>query len=235
MLISAPVREHYHRHAYGSCRMITDRDHDVDWVFVNIPKNASSWMIRAFGRGREDNFLNTPSARRRQYLAVLRDPVDRWVSGFAQAQVGTAPWHSAHYHQLGWPQVFAQIVFDNHTEPQVSFLHGLDTGDVTWFRFGPDLAQDLRAWSQDRIPLDLQPRDFGQDNDYNISDYAQAPWFNHPRDAARSQQGLTARDIQRQARDVLQQEPKYVAALKTFYHRDIDLMNSVVFYRKELQ
>jgi hypothetical protein len=233
MMISAPVREHYHRHPYGSCRVNTD--HDADWVFVNIPKNASSWMIRAFGRGREDNFLNTHITQRRRYLAVLRDPVDRWISGFAQAQVGTAPWHSAHYRQLGWPRVFSQIVFDNHTEPQVSFLHGLDTQDVTWFRFGPDLAQDILDWSQYHIPLDLQPREFGQDNDYNISDYAQAPWFDHPTDAAQSQWGLTARDIQQQARDVMQQQPEYVAALRDFYHRDIDLINSVVFYRKELQ
>jgi len=235
MLISAPVREHYHRHPYGSCRVITDHDHDVDWIFVNIPKNASSWMIRAFGRGREDNFLHNQSPRNRRYLAVLRDPVDRWISGFAQAQVGTAPWHSAHYSQLGWPAVFTQVVFDNHTEPQVSFLLGLDTQDVTWFEFGPTLAQNIRDWSQDHIDLDLQPHDFGQDNDYNISEYAPGAWFDHPTDRTQSQQGVSATHIQQDARDIIGQEPRYLGMLETFYQRDLDLINSVVFYRKELQ
>lgn len=232
MKIWAPVREHYHRHPYGSCRVITEQDQD--WVFVNIPKNASSWMIRAFGRGHEANYLDA-AKRPRHYVVVLREPVDRWISGFAQVQVGTAPWHDSHYHRRGWDSVFDQVVFDNHTEPQVSFLSGLDTADITWFRFGADLAADLAAWSQHHVKLDLLPLIMGADNEYNISEYNRAPVFRNPRYPYEEVQGPSMLDIQAQAHDVLISSARYRSALEYVYRQDQALFETVDFYRKETQ
>ena len=234
MLISAPVREHYHRHPYGSCRVIGNQG--TDYVFVNIPKNASSWMIRAFGRGRKCNFLHHISDRPRHYLAVLRDPVDRWISGFAQAQVGTVPWHESYYRQLGWDTVFSQVVFDNHTEPQVSFLSGLDTDDVTWFRFGPNLADDLADWSLTHgMGLDLRPREFGQDNDHNIAELSTRPVFRNPRYPHEEISGETLWEIQAHAHDAIMSSKHYLETLNHFYRQDWGLNDLVTFYRKELQ
>ena len=232
MKIWAPVREHYHRHPYGSCRVITEQDRD--WVFVNIPKNASSWMIRAFGRGREANYLDT-AQRPRHYIVVLRDPVDRWISGFAQVQVGTTPWHSSHYQQRGWDSIFNQVIFDNHTEPQVSFLQGLDTEQITWLRFGADLARDVAAWSRCHIELDLQPLARGEDNEYNLSEYSSAPVFRNPRYPYEEIPGPTMWDIQAQTHDAIESNPRYRDALEYVYRQDHTLYETVDFYRKDVQ
>lgn len=234
MKILTPVREHYHRHPYGSCLIRQDNQHDYTLIYVTIPKCASTWMKHVFKPAQDADYREISGAK--HYVVILRDPIDRWISGFAQAQVGTTPYHKSHFTHLGWDQVFAKIVFDNHTEPQVSFLAGIDTQDVTWFKFGDDLYDDVQHWAQSRgWSIRQRTLEDSQHNEFNQSRWNAAQIFTDPRDPSVSTTGPSAWEIQQQARDAMSQRPRWRQQLLDFYHRDFELINSVNFYRKELQ
>jgi hypothetical protein len=212
-----------------------DNEHDHALVYVNIPKNASTWMKHVFKPAQDSNFHEI-KYRKIHYLVILRDPIDRWISGFAQAQVGTTPFHSSHYTHMGWDQVFKKIIFDNHTEPQVSFLHGLDTKNITWFWFGPNLYQDIQHWAtvsgwnmRDRRLQDSEM------NEFNQSCENPAQKFCDPRDINTVVEGPSAWQIMQEARQALTSNRFWQQQLEYVYRHDLDLINSVVFYRKELQ
>ena len=95
-------------------------------MYVYIPKNASSWTkpnLRDLGW----EFYNYRTDRLNKHaLVALRDPVERWVSGMAE--------YLYLYHRFSslmdseiWDLIFDRITFDDHTERQINFLHGLDT------------------------------------------------------------------------------------------------------------
>jgi hypothetical protein len=235
MLISAPVREHYHRHPYGSSIKIFDQRNHRQWIYVYIPKNASSWMRTVFGRGEPYNFYQSQSQYLTKYIVILRDPIERWLSGFAQVQHGTEPWHPTHYRNQNWNRIFSKIVFDNHTEPQASFLSGISISDVIWFEFGPNLAQDVTAWSQNHLDLEIPDLYSGIDNEYNISEFNTGKYFQNPSFPYANVLGPSAAEIIKEAKISIEENPRYLEMLKQFYKLDIDLYNSVEFYRKELQ
>ena len=67
-------------HIQGQCMSHADSQ----YMYINIPKNASSWTKPnlldhswEFYNYRTDNLD-------KQALVVLRDPVDRWISGIAE-------------------------------------------------------------------------------------------------------------------------------------------------------
>lgn len=236
MLISATVRQHWHRHPYGQCRVISHDATRTDWVLINIPKNASSWIIQVFGSGREDNYLHNKPRWPRRHVVVLRDPVDRWISGFAQAHSGTDPRHHTHYRNLGWDTVFSQVVFDNHTEPQTSYLSGLDTRDITGFWCGSTLRQDVQAWCQEQ-QLDLTVPELGQDSDnqFNVGAWSTEKWTTDLTLPDLGYWGVSAQVIQQEAREQLHRSPRYRRCLETFYRQDQELIDAIDFYRKEPQ
>lgn len=154
------------RHPYGSAVRMQD------WIYVPIPKCASTWTKDVWKPSRECDFMTEQQSSAVSHVVVLRDPVERWVSGFAQCQGGNDPRGQNHWQRLGWDWVFDTVIFDNHTEPQSSFLAGLDLDRVTWFRFGPDLERNMLSWFQDH--LGVQPSVAGIDR-YRAQD--QGVWL----------------------------------------------------------
>ena len=75
-----------------------DYRQDVSYVYINIPKNASSWMKENFGgylydwrnnrfRADVDSAVTLRRALEavKSYVVILRDPISRWITGFAQS------------------------------------------------------------------------------------------------------------------------------------------------------
>lgn len=123
MIIDADVlNEWQHKgHCYGECMSAPD----TDLMYVHIPKNASSWTkpnLRDWGW----QFYNYHTDQLdKTAIVVLRDPVERWLSGIAE--------YFALYHNTTDINeslqriIFDRITFDDHTEHQVKFVQGLDT------------------------------------------------------------------------------------------------------------
>jgi hypothetical protein len=190
------------------------------YVFVPIPKCASTWFKHAFGKNRGNFETNggfvIPDST---WVVVLRDPVDRWISGLAQYHHGhTLDWY-LHYRNLGWNRVFEQVVFDNHTEPQSSFISNINMSNTVWFQFGSTLSQDFGHWCQDKFVPEPNLIEDDQTNSMVSMPALQ------PGRTLSGQQMLT------EIREVVQNNPGYQQLLREFYREDCKLYDSVPFYR----
>jgi hypothetical protein len=77
---------------------------------------------------------------------VLRDPIDRWISGVAEylmmyhqnvidniAEPGNYDFFPLLGDKLGMSLLFDRMTFDDHTERQAVFLQNIDLDRCTWF------------------------------------------------------------------------------------------------------
>lgn len=152
-----------------------------------------------------------------EFVVVLREPTDRWISGLAQHHHGNeVAWH-LHYRNLGWDAVLSQVIFDNHTEHQTSFLQHIDRQRITWFEFGPDLTEDFYHWCQGRF-------DPAPCSDRQINALADQP-------ALIPDRSMTGLDMLEEIRAVINGNSKYQQRLRDFYHKDYELYESAHFYR----
>jgi hypothetical protein len=244
MLIRHQPTQHWPGHEYGSSWLAYDAAHMHSFVYVNIPKNASTWMTDAMGSATNCcgfNYLNNSftgshqswhaAAReaKRTYLVLLRDPVSRWLSGLAQNQIGIDPTKPRHYSQMGWDRVLEKVVFDDHTEPQASFVSGIDTRNIVWFWVDHTLSEQVRAWSRDNLTMTLPDMDHDHTNRYNRGHLQTAQWFAVPRSRHRLQ-GSDFSSIVQAGLQYLQQNPAGLDRLRDFYHFDYTLIRHADFY-----
>ena len=207
------TRNQWPAHPYGTC-MISQH-----YVYVPIPKCASSWMKHIFFGNVSVNFETQSQdlPHDAEFVVVLRDPVDRWISGMIQYFRGVNLTWSGHYRNLGWDRVLSQVIFDNHTEHQTSFLQKIDHRRTTWFKFGPELRGDFLHWCQDKIVV--TGRDRGP---MNCS-------ANQP--GMRPGSNLCANEIIKDIHTMINSNPGYQQLLREFYREDCKLYDSVPFYR----
>jgi hypothetical protein len=103
-------------------------DPTLKYAWINIPKNGSSFIQKVLDDNAwndvPDDLINSiaesPSIKK---LVVLRDPVERWISGFAQCM------SDQHIDILGLldndrfkSTVMLNPVYDDHTEYQHRFI-----------------------------------------------------------------------------------------------------------------
>jgi hypothetical protein len=189
-------------HRYGECMS----HWDSPYMYVYIPKNASSWTkpnLKDFGW----EFYNYHTENLNKHaLVVLRDPVDRWTSGIAE--------YLTLYHKTfnTWTSdvfdlIFDKICFDDHTESQVKFLQGLDTDNCTFFNFA-DYRKNFSLWIAEN---------YGENN-YDRYEY----------------QHVSARDpVRHNFKELFKaqlQNSKYLEQVKQYYKKDYELINQVKFY-----
>lgn len=198
---------------------------------AGIPKNATSylgdWALRYGWVGTAGRSI--PGIR--ELIIVLRDPVDRWVSGISQyictyilsvfgpngpvfdeAEVTehdyffTADKFIEQYTDLTERILFdAASRFDDHVWPQSELVDGMMFGiPRTYFMVGPDLTQQLSEYLGLPIIEGLD-RNSGQDNPEQ-------------------------KKIQAFIRSRLEKRPELAVRLKRHYKTDYDLINSVQFY-----
>lgn len=122
-------------HVFGECMSHPDSE----YMYVYIPKNASSWTkpnLQDFGW----EFYNYHTDHlNKTALVVLRDPVDRWVSGIAEyLYLYHKDFVISDLNKAVRELVFDKIAFDDHTERQLYFIEGLDISRCIFFKFGPE-------------------------------------------------------------------------------------------------
>lgn len=199
------LRQWEHKgHDYGTCMSHPGGS----LMYVNIPKNASSWTKpNLLDWGWEFYNYHTDVLGHKISIVVLRDPVERWLSGIAE--------YFALYHpnfQLSDPEiidlVFDRVCFDDHTEKQINFIHGLDTDRCVFLKCDKNYSQNFsNLLSQHEMP-----------NRY----------FNYE-----EQHVSDASPVRKQFKEMFRREiqnPKYLKRVEDYFRLDYDLIQSVKFY-----
>ena len=143
---------------------------------------------------------------------VLRDPVDRWLSGMAE--------YITRYHrdfdfnqlnQQSLDLIFDRVAFDDHTESQVYFFDGIDHDHIKWFWCDDHYEKKLIAWLQS---IELLPEPYSVPKQVRDFTYA-------TRDDANKQA------IKSRFAAELEQSPKYRNNVQTYFAQDYRLIDSM--------
>jgi len=200
----------YKGHTFGSC-MTSDA---TDLMYVNIPKNASSWTkpnLKDWGW--EDYNYHQDRLYNKQAMVILRDPVERWLSGVCEyftlyhSDIDVTQFNTAFYDFL-----MDQLTLDDHTEKQFYFIDGLSHRNITWFWCDSTYRDCFSQFLKEQ----------GFDNKYNRYNYQHTTENRKDGDARRS-------DFKK-IFDPLLKNSKYLDKIKNHFNEDYELINSVKFF-----
>ena len=151
----------------GDCRAKIGIDGKT-YVYLNIPKNASSFIKAAWDPSESRNILKDQFPEDTEYVISIRDPFERWISGFAQDQIGNTDEHKVKQ----WEDVIENIDRDHneHLRPQVSFFQDLELKHITYFLVNDNLEQNIKHWAKGRVDIDEQKLY----NGFNLNQYNQS-------------------------------------------------------------
>ena len=103
---------------------------------VLIPKNASTAIANYCAWTPTDY----QTINRRTYIAIFRDPVDRWISGATEYL-----WRCQTFENLDIKTVdLDQIYLDKHTKPQYKFIEMLDSKRTKLYLFEPNVLNKIQ-------------------------------------------------------------------------------------------
>ena len=195
-------------HTFGACMSALDEN----LMYVQIPKNASSWTkpnVKDLGWAdfnyHYDNFY------KKHAIVVLRDPVDRWLSGICEyftlyhADINVDEFNKSFYDLM-----MDQIALDDHTERQYLFIEGLSLKNITFFLCDTNYRIDFSNYLKQQ----------GFNNKYNRYEYQHTT------------AGSDTRSKFKKIFEPLLSESKYLNKVQDFYKKDYELMNSVQFYAR---
>ena len=195
-------------HVLGECMSHPS----TDLMYVNIPKNASSWTKPNLRDWQWEvyNYHKDLQIKNKKAIVVLRDPVERWISGIAEYL------YLHHYDTNVWEinnhminLIFDRVVFDDHTERQINFLHGLDRGNCVFFK----CDENYRKNFSDFLNANGMPNQYHKYDLQHVSADS----------AIRSQfKNLFAQQIKKHS--------KYREAIEWYFKKDYNLFNNVEFY-----
>jgi hypothetical protein len=182
--------------------------------YLNIPKNASTYLTNLLlSNGWQHHTLGDSRHLVRQAVVVLRDPVERWISGFAtycSSWILGPNYGSDHfvedYNDLTERLVFDNLVFDDHTTPQSRFVDLLPKSTyITYF-------------------------DLNQHTVKNISQYINSDLNITAVDANVSEDHYDQRQISKFIRSRLTNRPDLIERINEQYANDFNLIDSVQYY-----
>jgi len=137
---------------------------DGNYFFLSIPKNASVFVSSVLHQNNWQ-FGDLSTYRGQNVFCVIRDPVERWLTGmstYISANILGENYGSekfiSDYNELVERFIFDNIVFDDHTTPQIEFVNFVPAGKNIKFFYadknqlldnlsryvGCDLKYDLR-------------------------------------------------------------------------------------------
>jgi hypothetical protein len=180
--------------------------------YLNIPKNASTYLTNILrANGWENCILNDRGPAIAGAIVVLRDPVERWISGFATYAsswllgygYGSDHWVQD-YNRLAERIIFDNLEFDDHTTPQVDYIAQLPSNlPIKYFVLNQaTIVNDIAQYTG----LDIQVTEV--DGNVSGNNYDQ-------------------RQITQFMRDRITKNPELTDKIIGHYKRDFDLIDSV--------
>jgi len=130
-------------------------------AYIPIPKNASSYATHYFKdvlkwqlgcdeaiRQIDHNYFKLWSCIKHQRkIVILQDPLTRWIKGISQFAINI----NLNNREL-LDFLFTYVDFDDHTTPQVNYIHNLDTDDIDFFKLDENLDLNLNTYLASKIP-----------------------------------------------------------------------------------
>lgn len=183
--------------------------------YLNIPKNASTYLtnLLTFNGWEHHNIITDGTENITECIAVLRDPVERWISGFstyAASWILGPNYGSDHFHQDYTPLterlIFDIIVFDDHTTEQVKFIEQLPNIKTTFFALNVELIMNIE---------DLLGEPLKTDPDVNFN---------------KSENNYDTKSILNKMKFIIEQNPQLRLKLMDRYKEDYDFIRTAPFY-----
>jgi hypothetical protein len=200
--------EYYKNQGYvfGSCMSRPD----TNLMFINIPKNASSWTkSNLIDQNWEFYNYHNDNLYHKHSIVVLRDPIERWLSGISEYMfLYHQKLDPAHLSNNFFELIFDRIAFDDHTESQVLFLQNINLNDCTFFLCNNDYKNNFLNF------LDKQGMVYSYYENQNVT--AHNP-------------------IKSQFKNIFSkalENSKYKYKLEQYFEKDYNLINSVKFYAR---
>jgi hypothetical protein len=122
--------------------------------YIPIPKNSSCYTVDLLTRNgwTASNFL-TADLTDKKFVVLLRDPIDRWITGIAQYFCSVVVDNEyateeieRDFNELVKRIIFDQVIFDDHTETQLYFIKSIPLAQCTFFDSSTDLAETLKKY-----------------------------------------------------------------------------------------
>lgn len=186
------------------------RSHCRKFAYVPIPKCASSWAS-TFTRTQLDWYVSLPHDILHELsckkLVILREPLDRWVSGMSQYLT---------MNHRGLPLenrdlirfFYERIDFDPHTTPQVNYLLDVDTDDIIFFRFDKNLEKNFKEFIKNNTGQEYEGYVFK--NETPITGYAPL--------------------CKKMIKHITFSSKEWSDKIEAYYKKDFELYNTVKFY-----
>lgn len=184
---------------------------DLDLMYVNIPKNASTWTKDILSSlGWEIYNYHLDKNYTKQAMVVLRDPIDRWLTGIAEYLTLYHP--SVNVDALtpfSLDLIFDRVSFDDHTEQQIYFIDRLDLNNCVFFKCDNSYRQNFTNFlSSNGITGDWTTKEYQYSINENFRKVELKNFFEKQ----------------------ISQHPRYLNQLKNHFKNDYLLIESVKFY-----
>lgn len=199
-------------HEFGQCQTLPDSP----WFWIKIPKNASTYTQTLFAHQllwSHYNYFDI-DVRNKIAIIVIRDPVERWISGIAEyVTLYHKNFHADDVNRQMLDWIFDRVAFDDHTESQICFIRDVNLQQAVWFKCDVDFENKLVLWMESvglTSPGFLVPncvREFGNKTLSDSNKKHTREFFNR----------------------VVMENPSYLAAVKRYFKPDYDLINRVNF------
>jgi hypothetical protein len=185
-----------------------------DLFYLNIPKNASTYLTNVLkdNNWSHCNLYQQPGSIKTT-IAFIRDPIDRWCSGFATYAALSLFGHgygSDHfiedYNDLSERIIFNKIVFDDHTDLQIKYITQILDLDPVFFRFNNNIIKQMNSFLHCDLNVNI-----------NV-------------DSNKSDDNYDTKQISRFMRNKLEQNPNLKARVIECYEQDYKFINSIEFY-----
>jgi len=193
-------------------------------AWINIPKNASSFCQKVFSDNgwtmchADDLVDGILLAHTIKKIVVLRDPVERWISGFSQCMADN---HTKDVLELldnpaFWGTLRFNPVFDDHTEYQHRFIGAAQ--NVTYINLQSRNPRNTIS-DPNRFYRDLTAfvRSSGGTSEFQYWKEPTNPAENDPEKIA----------IYNKLRAIIKENKEYYNILKNAHPRDYELFNTL--------
>ena len=205
-------------HIFGSCLVVKK----CNLVYVNIPKNASTWtksQLSTLDAEVDNYFLNPKIIENSTILITLREPIERWISGiswyltFRHSDLLSQCEKNSETRSVLMSMIAKKISFDSHCDLQEQFIQKINLADASFLcvKHNTDIyGQTFSKFLQEKL---------GVDNTFNLNHAKHVAKFNpvQTRWVTLIQDALNNGMIDQ--KEILK-----------YYSKDVELFNKIKFY-----
>lgn len=184
---------------------------DVDWAYIRINRTGSSWLTDYLTINGFEN--NNPRTLRNQHkLVVLREPLERFISGICMYDDLVKKFISQPR------QVLIRYENDPHIRPQVDFLKDVDVDNCTFIKYSPTWVTNIAQ--------------FLTEHDTNMHSFPNTEWYNKPKFEDASETTLIDQNIKNRfiLSNLYHEDPFMHKLINQYLEKDYKLYSKVKWY-----